>query len=104
MVVEEKGATIKNNGKSPSRGGQVRWRKEIFYRMIKKLPTKVFSNHTGALVDQPNLVEIQTQSYNWFLKGGLTELFEESFPMKDYAGKDIELKFVDFFFDEPKYD
>src|SRR3989344_9033510 len=72
--------------------------------MINKLPTKVFSTHAGPLVDQPNLVEIQTQSYNWFLKTGLKELFEESFPMKDYAGKDIELNFVDYYFDEPKYD
>ncbi len=72
--------------------------------MINKLPTKVFSTHPGALVDQPNLVEIQTQSYNWFLKTGLKELFEETFPMKDYAGKDIELKFSQYYFDEPKYD
>ncbi len=72
--------------------------------MINKLPTKFFSRHPGALVAQPNLVEIQTQSYSWFLKGGLSDLFEETFPMKDYAGKDIELKFIDSYFDEPKYD
>src|SRR3989344_9433345 len=72
--------------------------------MINKLPTKVFSSHPGPLVAQPNLVEIQAQSYNWFIKTGLKELFEEVFPMKDYAGKDIELKFVDYYFDEPKYD
>ena len=72
--------------------------------MINKLPTKVFSSHAGPLVSQPNLVEIQTQSYNWFLKTGLKELFEETFPMKDYAGKDIELKFGEYYFDEPKYD
>src|SRR3989344_2610721 len=72
--------------------------------MINKLPTKIFSSHAGPLVSQPNLVEIQTQSYNWFLKTGLKELFEETFPMNDYAGKEIELKFSEYYFDEPKYD
>ena len=71
---------------------------------MPKLPTKVFSNHPGPLIKQPNLIEIQTASYQWFLKKGLEELFEEVSPIKDYTGKDIELHFVDFYFDEPKYD
>jgi len=69
-----------------------------------KLPTKIFSRHPGPLTAQPNLVEIQTQSYDWFLKTGLKELFKEISPIKDYTGKDLELHFVDFYFDEPKYD
>lgn len=69
-----------------------------------KLPVKVFSSHPKALVAQPNLVEIQTQSYQWFLKTGLKELFKEISPIKDYTGKDLELHFVDYYFDEPKYD
>ena len=69
-----------------------------------KLPTKVFSSHSKALVAQPNLVEIQTQSYQWFLKTGLKELFKEVSPIKDYTGKDLELHFLDYYFDEPKYD
>ena len=72
--------------------------------MLNKLPTKVFSTHPGSFVEQPNLVEIQTRSYNWFVKTGLKELFEETFPMKDYADKNIELKFMEYYFDEPKYD
>ncbi|MDP3729577.1 MAG: DNA-directed RNA polymerase subunit beta [bacterium] len=71
---------------------------------MHKLPTKVFSTHPGPLVEQPNLIEIQTNSYKWFLKQGLKELFEEVSPIKDYTGKDVELHFVDFYFDEPKYD
>jgi DNA-directed RNA polymerase subunit beta len=71
---------------------------------MPKLPSKVFSSHSGALISQPNLVEIQTASYKWFLKEGLKELFEEVSPIKDYTGKDIELHFKDFYFDEPKYD
>src|SRR3989338_6261692 len=71
---------------------------------MSKLPTKIFSTHPGALIQQPNLVEIQTSSYKRFLKEGLKELFKEASPIKDYAGKDLELHFSDFYFDEPKYD
>jgi DNA-directed RNA polymerase subunit beta len=71
---------------------------------MPKLPSKVFSSHPGALVSQPNLVEIQTSSYKWFLKEGLKELFEEVSPIKDYTGKELELNFEDYYFDEPKYD
>jgi DNA-directed RNA polymerase subunit beta len=68
------------------------------------LPVKVFSSHKGTVVEQPNLAEIQINSYKWILKDGLKELFAEMSPIKDYAGKDLELHFVDYAFDEPKYD
>ncbi|MDP3999084.1 MAG: DNA-directed RNA polymerase subunit beta [bacterium] len=68
------------------------------------MPTKIFSSHPGPLISQPNLVEIQTASYEWFLKAGLKELLKEVSPIKDFAGKDLELHFQDFYFDEPKYD
>ncbi len=71
---------------------------------MRKLPTKVFSSHPGQLIKQPNLVEIQTASHEWFMKAGLKELLEEVSPIKDYTGKDLELSFTDFYFDEPKYD
>ncbi|MEK7520625.1 MAG: hypothetical protein AAB560_00915 [Patescibacteria group bacterium] len=71
---------------------------------MSKLPTKIFSSHRGALIAQPNLVEIQTDSHNWFLKKGVKELFEEISPIKDYAGKNLELHFLDYYFDKPKYD
>ena len=63
---------------------------------MPKLPTKVFSSHPGPLIKQPNLVEIQTASYQWFLDHGLKELFSEVSPIKDYTGKDLELHFRDF--------
>jgi DNA-directed RNA polymerase subunit beta len=69
-----------------------------------KLPIKILSAHAGPLIALPNLVEIQTSSYKWFLKDGLKELFREVSPIKDFAGKDLELHFQDFYFDEPKYD
>ena len=71
---------------------------------MSKLPMKVFSSHPGSFIAQPNLVEIQTVSYEWFLKHGLPELLKEVSPIKDYTGKDLELYFSDFYFDAPKYD
>ena len=71
---------------------------------MPKLSTKIFSSHSGPLIKQPNLVEIQTASYGWFLKDGLKELLNEVSPIKDYTGKDLELNFLNYSFDEPKYD
>src|SRR3989338_7439311 len=72
--------------------------------MSINLQPKNFSKARGALKEQPHLAEAQLNSYEWLLKTGLKELFEEVSPIHDYAGKDLELHFVDFSFDEPKYD
>ena len=72
---------------------------------MHQLAVKNFSSHRSVIdVPQPNLAEIQTNSYQWILKDGLKELFEEVSPIKDYAGKNLELHFSDYYFDEPKYD
>jgi DNA-directed RNA polymerase subunit beta len=55
-------------------------------------------------MDPPNLIEVQRDSYEWFLKEGLKELFDEINPIKDYIGRDLELYFLDYFLDEPKFD
>ncbi|HLM84462.1 MAG TPA: DNA-directed RNA polymerase subunit beta, partial [Candidatus Bathyarchaeia archaeon] len=56
------------------------------------------------MVSLPNLIETQTISYEWFLKDGLRELLDEVNPVSDFTGKDLELSFGDYYFDEPKYD
>ncbi len=56
------------------------------------------------MVSLPNLIEAQTNSYDWFLKEGLRELLDEINPIKDFTGKDLELSFGDYYLDEPKYD
>ncbi|BBM20759.1 DNA-directed RNA polymerase subunit beta [Lactiplantibacillus pentosus] len=50
----------------------------------------------------PNLIEIQTDSYQWFLDEGLREMFEDIMPIDDFAGK-LSLEFVDYQLLEPKY-
>jgi len=69
-----------------------------------KLPTKNFSSQPAAFIKQQFLAEIQTSSWEWFVKKGLRELFDELSPIRDYSGKDLELYFLDYYFDEPKYD
>ncbi|MEK7611852.1 MAG: DNA-directed RNA polymerase subunit beta [Patescibacteria group bacterium] len=71
---------------------------------MQKLPTKIFSSHPGHVVEQDHLAKIQIESDKWFRAKGLKELFEEVFPITDYTGKDLELQFVEYYFDEPKYD
>ncbi|MGO8670929.1 MAG: DNA-directed RNA polymerase subunit beta, partial [Capsulimonadaceae bacterium] len=61
------------------------------------------TKQTAHVVDVPNLVELQLDSYRWFLEEGLKELFESFSPITDFTGKhSIEL--VDFSLGEPKYD
>ncbi|WP_261700727.1 DNA-directed RNA polymerase subunit beta [Weissella soli] len=54
------------------------------------------------VLDLPNLIEIQTDSYNWFLDEGLREMFLDILPIDDYQGK-LSLEFVDYKLLEPKY-
>ena len=58
-------------------------------------------HETGAL---PNLIEIQLNSYKWFLEKGLKELLAEVSPIRDFTGKNLELSFGDYFFEKGKYD
>ncbi len=51
----------------------------------------------------PDLVESQQKSYNWFLREGIKEIFDEISPIKDFGGQNLELSFLDYEFDEPKF-
>lgn len=47
------------------------------------------------VLEMPNLIEVQKNSYNWFLKEGLKEVFDDISPITDYSGH-LSLEFVDF--------
>ena len=47
------------------------------------------------VLDMPNLIEVQKDSYKWFLTDGLKEVFEDISPITDYSGQ-LSLEFVDF--------
>ena len=49
-----------------------------------------------------DLLEIQKKSYNWFIENGIKEVFEDLFPVENFAGT-LSLEFGDYHFDEPRY-
>ncbi|MBQ3057570.1 MAG: DNA-directed RNA polymerase subunit beta [Clostridia bacterium] len=58
----------------------------------------------NEVIDMPNLIEIQKDSYKWFVEEGLKEVFRDMSAITDYSGN-LELSFVDYRLDEkPKYD
>lgn len=52
----------------------------------------------------PNLIEIQLDSYRWFLDLGIRELLDEVSPITDFSNKKLEMHFLEHSVDEPKYD
>ena len=61
-----------------------------------------YSKVSGAL-ELPNLVEIQTDSFEWFKNVGVKEVFDDIYPIQNYGGN-IRLKLLDYSFSEPNYD
>ena len=55
------------------------------------------------VLDVPNLIESQIQSYDWFQDEGLKDVFREISPISDYTEKKYELHFREHKFSEPKY-
>ena len=51
-----------------------------------------------------NLIQTQLDSFEWFKREGLRELFDEINPITDYTGKNYELRFLDYEFGAPKFD
>ena len=55
------------------------------------------------VLDLPNLIEVQLDSFRWFQEEGLKELFQEVSPIQDFTGTRLELKFVGYEFREPAH-
>ncbi|MGC8488188.1 MAG: hypothetical protein ACP5QO_08210, partial [Clostridia bacterium] len=56
----------------------------------------------NEVLDMPNLIELQQNSYRWFLEEGLTELLRDISPIQDFTGN-LQLEFVDHTLKAPKY-
>ncbi|MBU8598082.1 DNA-directed RNA polymerase subunit beta [Shouchella clausii] len=56
----------------------------------------------NEVLELPNLIEIQTASYQWFLDEGLREMFQDISPIQDFTGN-LVLEFIDYSLGEPKY-
>src|SRR6187402_2797502 len=66
-------------------------------------PRRENFSHIPEVLPLPNLIQTQTDSFEWFVRTGLRELLDEITPITDFTGKNLELHFRDFYFEEPKF-
>ena len=66
---------------------------------IRPIPTgksmRMSYQRQKEVLEMPNLIEVQKDSYDWFLRSGLKEVFDDISPISDYGGR-LSLEFVDF--------
>ncbi len=72
-------------------------------KVNQKISERRFFNDFKEAIPMPDLIEVQKDSYSWFLQEGINELFEEINPITDFIGRDLELYLDDYFLDEPKF-
>ena len=71
------------------------------YEKQRNHPDRKSFSKIGGTFSLPNLIEIQTASFDWFLKQGLNEVFEDIFPIDN--GKGLSLEYLGCYFEEPKF-
>jgi DNA-directed RNA polymerase subunit beta len=71
---------------------------------VKTRTSRKFFTTLRESIPLTDLIEVQKKSYDWFFEDGLKELFDEVSPIKDFIGRDLELYFLDYYLDEPKFD
>lgn len=64
--------------------------------------TRVSFASIKEVLEMPNLIEIQQNSYQWFLNEGIKEMFRDISPIQDFTGN-LVLEFIDYSLGEPKY-
>ncbi|MCD6177979.1 DNA-directed RNA polymerase subunit beta [bacterium] len=69
---------------------------------MSEIKLKNFSK-AKVKMELPYLLRTQKESWEWFLNTGLKELFSEISPIRDFTGKELELWFLDYRFEKPKY-
>ncbi|MDD4035952.1 MAG: DNA-directed RNA polymerase subunit beta [Bacilli bacterium] len=62
---------------------------------------RVFSS-TGNSFELSGLLDVQLESYQWFIEEGIKEVFQDLFPVESFSGV-LSLEFGNYFFDEPRY-
>lgn len=72
-------------------------------RRTRRIERRSFAQIHDA-IDVPRLIETQVNSFDWFRREGLRELFEEISPITDFTGKNLELHFKEYIFGEPRFD
>jgi len=76
----------------------------VNYNTVKYGKTRERRNYSRVKsnVELPDLIEVQTSSFEWFLENGLKELFDDISPITNFNGN-VELYFKDFELEEAKY-
>lgn len=72
-------------------------------KILIKSKRKYFTNQIDQTVPIPNLIEIQLNSYAWFVDQGVKDLLDEISPIQDFSGKKLELHFLQHSLGETKY-
>ena len=75
------------------------------YKIVQYGKKRVRRNYSRvkSSIELPNLIQVQTDSFKWFIEHGLSELFEDISPIESFT-QDLQLYFEKFEFDDPKYD
>ena len=84
--------TVRDQGVAGASQDQVLSNLGIGRRSYASIPT---------VLEMPNLVQLQTDSFDWFKSDGLRELLQEISPIEDYNNK-MQLEFLEHWFDEPR--
>ncbi|HET7644986.1 MAG TPA: DNA-directed RNA polymerase subunit beta [Candidatus Limnocylindria bacterium] len=66
-------------------------------------PTRENFSHIPEVLPLPNLIQTQTDSFHWFVETGLRELLDEITPITDFTGKNLELHFREYYFEDSKF-
>jgi len=76
----------------------------VGYKVVQYGRKRERRNYSRVMmnIDLPNLIDVQTQSFDWFINEGLRELFDDISPIDNFTG-DLELYFEGYDFSEPKY-
>ena len=69
-----------------------------------KRPKKYFSRYKKPLIEFPNLIEAQLESFKWLVEKGIKEVLKEFSPIADYSTKKFLLEFSSFLLEEPDTD
>lgn len=70
---------------------------------VYEVKGRFFFTDDRSILELPNLIEVQTDSYQDFLKVRLEKAFKETFPIQDFSGEKIDIYYKGFTLDEPKH-
>lgn len=69
---------------------------------ITKDKQRIYYTKQDDVIERPNLVSHQNESFKWFVEEGLGELLAEISPIDDYTGQKLSIRFKDYHFEDPK--